>query len=190
MRKLESNTKTQSPYISKFLYVFSLIVWCCSLIAVICSFVLNIENIFDAIQTKTDYINKLNILYIIIFIAIIFEGFKSGAFTEHDEDMDNSKDNKVNRFDYFFLVVGMIGALCGAICFVSILFAGGSPEIINDSVFCVVNHGELIGYITKTEFIYLSICDVLIFPCILLFFASIMAFRIRTLYFEKQHKKA
>ncbi len=190
MSKINSNveTKTRSPYISKFLYVFSLTTWCCSLVSVIYSLVLNIENIFKAIQSETNYTTELNIFYIIIFIAIVFEGLKSGAFTKHD-DIDNEQDYKMNRFDYFILIVGIIGALCGALCFVSTLFAGGSPEIINDSVFCkfcIVDHGELIGYITKTKFIYLSICDILMFPCILLFFASIMAFRIRTLYLEQK----
>ena len=186
MRKLKSNveTKVRSPYISRFLYVFSLTTWCCSLVSVICSLVLNIENIFKAIQLETNYTTELNIFYIIIFIAIVFEGFKSGAFTKQD-DIDNEQDYKMNRFDCFILVVGIIGALCGALCFVSTLFAGGSPELIK-GVFCITDHGELIGYITKTKFIYLSICDILMFPCILLFFASIMAFRIRTLYLEQK----
>lgn len=169
MKKLNSNflTKSSTPRASMFLYLFSLVVWVVSLLFLGASIFCDTSLIF----------------WVLIFIAVIFEAFKSGTFSSNNEE--TGEDVKMNWFDYCLLAVGFGGALCFALCFVSGIFAGGTPEFINGS-YCIIDHGDFVKYISKEWFVYYSTCDNLMFNFILIIFSSLLAFRIRGIYISQK----
>ena len=155
------NRHTQ--HISKPLYCFSLLTWLLNVCFVVVPFFLDVSKLWP----------------VVFFASVAIQGASSGAFSDKTLVPKMSKPYKV--IDYCLIITKHISTGLAAIGFISLLVGGGSPEIINET-YCLVNHGDIVRYISYEWFVYFSICDMLLFSCGILFFSTYMALRIRTLY--------
>lgn len=157
--------------IGKALYFFSLFIW-----------LLNI--LFIAIQ----FFTEIPLFWVAgIFLAVIFEGFASGAFSDKD-DITYTLTQK-RALDYFLDISKIISIICTAVSGIALLIAGGGPEIINKAYY-IVNHGEIVNSISSRWFLVLSIFETLLFGCAILIFSTFMAIRIRILFLSHSEHKA
>lgn len=155
--------KKKGKYI-KILYCFSLLSW-----------ILNIGFII------MQFFIEISMAWIIVFFAsIIIQGIASGAFG--DETAIPNVKIKRKFLDYCLNISLIIAVVITAISGISLLIAGGGPEIINDT-YCIVNHGDVVREISSPYlFLFLCICNFMLANCAILIFSSLMALRIRKLY--------
>ena len=148
----------------KILYCFSLLSWILNICFIIMQFFI-----------------EISMAWIIVFFAsIIIQGIASGAFG--DETAIPNVKIKRKFLDYCINISLILAVVITAISGISLLIAGGGPEIINDT-YCIVNHGDVVREISSPYlFFFLCICDFMLFNCVILIFSSLMALRIRKLY--------
>ena len=148
----------------KGLYCFSLLSWILNICFIIMQFFI-----------------EISMAWIIVFFAsIIIQGIASGAFG--DETAIPNVKIKRKFLDYCINISVILSVVITAISGISLLIAGGGPEIINDT-YCVVNHGDVVREISSPYlFFFLCICDFMLFNCVILIFSSLIALRIRKIY--------
>lgn len=148
----------------KILYCFSLLSWILNICFIIMQFFI-----------------EISMAWIIVFFAsIIIQGIASGAFG--DETAIPNVKIKRKFLDYCINISLILAVVITAISGISLLIAGGGPEIINDT-YCIVNHGDVVREISSPYlFFFLCICDFMLFNCVILIFSSLMALRIRKVY--------
>ncbi len=148
----------------KILYCFSLLSWILNICFIIMQFFI-----------------EISMAWIIAFFAsIIIQGIASGAFG--DETAIPNIKIKRKFLDYCINISLILAVVITAISGISLLIAGGGPEIINDT-YCIVNHGDVVREISSPYlFLFLSLCHFMLFNCAILTFSSLMTLRIRKLY--------
>lgn len=152
-----------AKYISKPLYYFTHIHWFLNAIFVVMSFFCAPPSLF----------------YLFFFVSIGIQGIASGAFSAKTAIDEAAKIH--TAMDRCLVIAKSISLPLSAVCFFSLFVVGGSPQII-DGAYCLVNHGQIIRYVSSNSFLYFSICDRVVFSSVILYFSAILALRIRTMY--------
>lgn len=159
-------TKTNPVFISKPQYYFSMLTWLASLCFVFFSF------LFDT----------LNIWWILLFALILIQGSISRAFSEKNPA---SQIKKRKPIDYCLIASRYISLSLVFIGLFSLIASGGGPEII-DGTYYLTSHGHIVRPVSYGWFVYLSICETLLFSCGILFFSTHLFLHTRSLYLNQQ----
>lgn len=162
-----------NKHISIFLYYLSLSTW-----------ILNICLLF--LPFFVDLTNLGVVLILLVFVSAIFQAMITGAFG--DEELVPKIKRSCKFIDYCLKISKYVSFSLVAISFVSLLIGGGGPDIVEDA-YCLVNHGEIVRYISYGWFWYFVICELLLYTCITLYFSTYMAMRVRALYLIGNSKK-
>lgn len=152
-----------TKYISKPLYCFSLLTWFLNICFVVLPFFLDVSGLW----------------FVAVFASVVIQGFSSGAF--FDETLVPQMPKPYKAIDDCLILSKYISISLAAVGFISLFIGGGGPEMIGES-YCLVNHGEIVRYISDKWFLYFSICEILIFSCGILYFSTNMALRVRAIY--------
>ena len=152
-----------AKHISKPTYYFSLLTWVLNVFYVVIPFFFDISGLW----------------FVAFFASVLFQGAISGAF--YDETLVPKMTKPYKVMDYCLIASKYVSISLATVSFISLLIGGGGPEIM-DEAYCLVNHGEIVRYLSIEWFIYFSVCDMLLFSCGILFFSTYMAMRVRALY--------
>jgi hypothetical protein len=158
--------KNQPRHINRFVYFLSLLTWLMNVCLVFIPFFFDVSGLW----------------LLVIFASVFIQAIASGAF--YDETL-LPEIHERKMIDYCLLASKYIAHSLTAISFVSLLIGGGSPDMI-DGAYCLVNHGQIIRYISGNWYIYFVICHAFAFTCGMLTFSTMMALRIRGLYLMQQ----
>ncbi len=156
--------KKRAAHISKTIYIFSLLTWLIHIAFIAVSVFLEIPAVW----------------VVTLFFSVFIQGIVSGALSG-DTAIPHT-NTKRTFLDFCLNISFLVSAVFAVLGGISLLIAGGGPEIIDGSYF-IVNNGEIVREVSSASlFTYFCICDFLIFNCGMLIFTSLMALRIRKLY--------
>ncbi|MGN1444797.1 MAG: hypothetical protein ACI4WV_00760 [Eubacteriales bacterium] len=154
---------TEDKKVHTWLYRLSLFTW----LANIALIVINL------------FVDLFGISIICLFVSVVLQGFLSGVFATNSMTLEEPVPK--TRLDLAVSISQIISLLVSAVGFISILLAGGSPEIVNEA-YCLVNHGEVVRTVSKNWFVYLSVCEYCLQFFSILIFSTFMFSKIRGLY--------
>ncbi len=144
------------------LYAFALVTWFFNL----------------ACFATGSFIRNWRVCCVAVFVSVMIQGILSGAFRS---DGDNSCTEPKRGFDHLLSFVGIFAFIVAMAGDVSLYVAGGRPEM-QDGIYCIVNHGDVVRTVSKPWFIFLSVCEYACFYCMLLVFSTFMLKRVRSLW--------
>ncbi|MBQ2445809.1 MAG: hypothetical protein II272_05140 [Oscillospiraceae bacterium] len=128
--------------VGKGLYVFALIAWILNICLVVLSFLVAVPKLWVA----GSFLCTFGILA-----------------SSHAHSFRISALGGSRGFDLFLCIVVGIMAAVDAVCFFSLMLAGGEPEIV-DGLRCVVSHGKIVARdISEARFRYLWMCETAVF---------------------------
>jgi len=159
--------KMRTKRINWFVYYFSMLTWIANICFPLLQFFFDISELW------------FELWFIGVFFSVLIQGIVSGAF--YDETLVPEMPVKFKLIDYCLIASKYISFSLFLIGFLSLAIGGGQPEII-DGAYCLVDHGEIVRYISEGWYLYFAVCLVSMFICGILYFSTYMALRIRTLY--------
>lgn len=154
--------------ISKKLYVFSFSTWVACIAAIVVGIFLDI----------------MLIAFIPLFISCLAQTTCSGLFSNKIEPEIPDANS---RFDTALSITLKIACILTSVGFVSLLIAGGGPEIV-DGRYCVVNHGEVVRIISGGWYRALCVCEFILFSMGIYYFATYTFKSIRRIYLYQSSK--
>ena len=158
------NTNSKKPKsISKLLYLFAILLW-----------VINLT--YSVMRLFFELSLAWNLLF---FIAVIIVGILSNAFNDENAFPDITYSKKF--LDYCLTVSLIISVICAVASGLCLLIAGGGPKIVDDAYY-IYNNGQMVRPISEQQFLFFSVCESLVFSCVVLIFSSAMAKRVHTMY--------
>lgn len=156
---------TEDKKVHTWLYRLSLFTW----LANIALIVINL------------FVDLSGISFICLFASVVLQVFLSGVISKNSMTNENEEPVKRTRFDLAVSISQITSFLVSTVGFISILLAGGSPEIVNET-YCLVEHGEVVRTVSKNWFVYLSVCEYCLQFFGILVFSTLMFSMIRALY--------
>lgn len=154
---------TEDKKVHTWLYRLSLFTW----LANIALIVINL------------FVDLSGISFICLFASVVLQVFLSGVISKNS--MTPEEPVKRTRLDLAVSISQITSFLVSTVGFISILLAGGSPEIVNET-YCLVEHGEVVRTVSKNWFVYLSVCEYCLQFFGILVFSTLMFSMIRALY--------
>lgn len=144
------------------LYAFSLVTWLFNLACFATGF----------------FICNWRVCCVAVFVSVMIQGILSGAFRS---DGDNNCTEPKRGFGRLLSFAGIFAVIVAMASGASLIVAGGGPEM-QDGIYCIVNHGDVVRTVSKPWFIFLSVCEYACFYCMLLVFSTFMLKRVRSLW--------
>ena len=163
VKKMQNTNSKKPKSISKLLYLFAILLW-----------VINLT--YSVMRLFFELSQAWNLLF---FIAVIIVGILSNAFNDENAFPDITYNKKF--LDYCLTVSLIISVICAVVSGVCLLIAGGGPKIVDDAYY-IYNNGQMVRPISEQQFFFFSVCESLIFSCVVLIFSSAMAKRVHTMY--------
>lgn len=86
-----------------------------------------------------------------IFFSVLFQGFALNAFGKQDDE----DDENVPKFDTILFWSQIVIGPLALLCFATLLLVGGGPDMV-DGNYCIVNHGEIIRYVSPAFYRFMQ----------------------------------